>query len=1270
MNKIQTIVATGIHNWTAKIPVGDHDIPLTFTLFGATFPDGSKVKEITPDSSKLYELVLSAEAPTDDKIVHHAVVQYDDDGQNVLVQEACRNIVCPVRATIDFRVQTKGFEALPLGKVPSSGINAILKQESEITEFDPADYTAIDSLPTGTLAFDQAITIFYDRAKKTRYWLSDIHTDPKIVKKDVLDLCDSIMRYHPDTKMRQIIDVYKSGQLDVYAISATPTKVNLPFRPTRVVVRGTDLLMIDTAGKLHTLDTQFQITDTREDHFYTSVSNKHDLALTRAGKLVGDNVDVANNSGMFFYQFGDSSDLVYGYEPTSHTTIQVFDYVAQTLTPRSAMTPQNVLAYRVQSSVSENGAVLNLGPDYVPATEQIFLGVTSNPYENEIADRRLGYFFNDVQDLTHITVPKYESVLPDFDTELGPEVVTEFVVDAEDPDMALPITLPESATWTAIVNGQEVQTARKGDRVKLTVQSPDLTLGAFPFSVGRTSGLIEIIPDSMPDPFTFVSVHDQPENFWYKTEIVTVTGINVRVPVSILINEEIDYSRVKIFVNGVEKQMPVYMFNNDTLQLEVRHDEFQTRVEVTVGDYTTKFGVFTIDELPLPALTNWCYVPAGKEIISDLIKNDSPADLDLTITSDNATFSNGKTVIKLAPNQSTQIKTTAEKNTKKVVTYKTVIYTYKWNVWSHEDWLDDMPAGQRAESMHFSESAPIVFTSIPVTAESKWKTILRVPAGILLTVGTDLIEHELDSRSVYATPFEQEIDVQDLEIGAYPRTSPYLIGVGDAEIQWQYLFDADPTYEQGTVNVQTFANVFKYAFRHAVITTKQSAISAFRYVVSAFAQQHKQAMILAHTISQNFENVDIRIATFDQAFAQPKLSYKFFTQKHGQHLLSYKYFKQKTEFRTPISPRYFDAAVPRYLHDTEHWFGEQVFAYVGQISGASIGMYGADYITQSVNHSDQNIDPVYRTYTTWTAGRGQVPNFTRHDWYYIGRDQNWKRQTNTIYWSERSANYANLLYAYNIDMHVRYMKYADSNKVKFVPRWITNTAEVERWLKIYANVTPQIHRYGIERAGNNIRFETHYWIPRGERYRYVPVTVHVLSDTLKPRDVTEIVHRIGYKYPPVYVVKPVYPVTEENRAKYVWTNVVQSELKVIPQFITGFSTNVPMDNLPRHVDQDPGMVTVSQKKSAKAMVVLPIKNRRFTAPMDELSEGQTDPLENGYFATEQLALRNAVTVWGHDPSTVKAAQRPDGTWYWVREIPCDNSCGAYSCDMRGYISGG
>lgn len=1273
MNKIQTVEATGLYEWEVSQAIEGKDTPLDFTLFGCTFEDGTKTKTITPNGSDLYEFKLKADAPTSDQVTHHAVVQYDDYGLPVTLQEASRNIVRPVSNIIDFRLQTQGFESLPLGIVPSTGINMILGQTDELTDFDPDLYTAIESLPTGALQFDQAITVYYDRARKVRYWLADIHTDePKVVKKNSIDLVDVMMRYNPVTKMRQIIDVLKAGQLHIYGVTDNYTTVQLNCKPVRAKFRDTTLYVIDSLGRLISYDQDFKQLAIKDDQFYTDVSDTFDIALTRQGKLVSAaDVSVANNSGMFFYYIGDKTNKVYGYDPVAKTTIQVYDFEAKTLTPRSAMTPESILEYRTLASVGSNGAVMTPGSEYVPESDQIFIGVTSNPYEGTEADKRLGYFLNDVPDLKHITTPDYTSVIPAFDVELGDKVNAKFTVSVPDKDMALPITLPETVTWTAKVNGVEAKTARNGDVVEIEMRSPELTYGYYPISVGRSSSLIEIVPDSMPDPFTFQSVHDQPENFWYMTENVTITGINVRVPVTVLVNEGVDYDRVKIYVNDVLTPMPVYIHNNDKLRLEVRHDEFQTRVEVTVGDRTSKFGVYTIDELPIPPLTNWCYVPAGKKITSDPILNDSPADLDLSITTGNAMFSNGLTTIKLGAGKSTNIIHTAAANTKATIGFKSVVYTYEWKVWSDNVWLDAPPAEKRSTSMNFDESPAIKFDAIPVTEESKWKTVLRVPSGILLTVGTKQIDHELDSRSVYITPFDLEIDVQDLEIGAYPRTTPYGIQLGDAVVEWNYLYTTDPTYEQGLVNVQTIAQRFKNAVTEVITSTKNVLTSAYRHTVTKFDTRARAAMMLAQTFEQEFESVDITIQTMKNLFVGIKTEHTTFDQSAGTKSISVRYFDQKMQKVYIDAVTKFQTGDPRYVCDRHSLFEATKFVY--QVYDTSYTPpFGAAYQTDRLDKSETQLTADYQTDNTWMTARNQIAKWNHDIWYYIGRSEAWKYQTKTGFKGQMTGIYLHLNDAYKIGTTAKYTGWTQHVFDSIKARWVglNPNADPSRWIRRAAHSTGTAHWFNVELVPMWIKGPVKPILTNQHNPAYVKGSI-IPVEPFGPVQISDNHYWIGRELDTAYIPNPTYVIEMDGKAKYVQQSTTSGDaITLTPSFIATYVSTIPNESMPRKVEQQVVPAVSARKQSARAKVVLELPKRKFTAPMDELSEGKTDPLENGYFPTEQLALRNAVTVWGNDPSAVRAAQRPDGTWYWIKEIPCDNSCGAYGCDTAGYLSGG
>lgn len=780
--------------------------------------------------------------------------------------------------------------------------------------------------------------------------------------------------------------------------------------------------------------------------------------------------------------------------------------------------------------------------------------------------------------------------------------------------------------------------------------------------------MIEVVPDSLPNAFEFISVHDQPENFWYKTEAVRITGINVRVPVTAIVNKQVDYSRLKFYVDGVLTPMPVYIKNDQTLQIEVYHAQYQTRVDVTVGDYTTQFGVFTIDELPLPEMTNWCYVPANKPFLSDLIKNDSPADLDLEITSGNATFLQGGTKLKLASGMSTRLRYTPLPNTKGKVEFKTVVYEYEWHVWSHDHWLDAEPQTVTGESMELKDSAAIKFDAIP----QGFKTKLHVPAGILLEVGGETIEHEVDSRGLYASSFDQEIVVADLIISGIPRTSPYVIPLGDTEIVWRCIFATDLSYEAKPLSVQRFMRKFLYAFRHSVATTAIKAMQRTAQAVAALdmvlttklidvqivKQKFTQKLIDSHKVSRTLREAMLDAHTFSTTFEE-KVIRQVSTFKNKVNTLDL-FSVHKLQIKDWIA-----------IQNNVSEFGQQEFEYQTLVERRLVEMYGPDYISTSSWLTEFQLDAQYRTERQeWADMQGNNdPHMQEQRW--VDRKNDW--QYKTLNWYTEYFTLQPRLwdteYNHYIGMTVNRVLPEIPIKHELVTRWTERTPmpTYNFWIGINVVLRPSWYEMDLDAKAviQGGVFEAEFqqpwhWVQdvvhsvgNDAPYTYVPPTQHWIDRDMVIERLTVPTHYLDHKQEGVYVPGATTSMDIQTAPRHIETYAIRPHL--------------PMN--PRPVDKNPIPIAGPRKRAASPVVTLPIK-RNIRTDITVLDEGEKDPYKIGYFATEQLALEDAVVKWGHDPSAIRGVQRPDGAWYWIRIIPCDNSCGAYSCDARGYLAGG
>lgn len=1308
-NLIQTVVADGPISWDQSLTIADVIGPIGFRISGGQFGTGEQETVVDPDEFGMYSITANATGPTDQKVTKSVLVYYSFHGDWVLAQSASRNLVCSQSREIDYRLLTQGFDALPLGAVVDPAVGGIvlgggvaIPSSSALATASTIKLETLESVP-----FDSELPIMvtYDRDSKVLYWLSVSDTLADIRKygqMNDVDLADAIVRYSPYSHRREVILFYRSGKIERYSSKMILVQtIEQANKLNHVVYRkkgvGTNLddsfVLFDNYGKALFYSGVLALTEIRQDNFYVSASDSFDVMLTLEGKLIGSSV--SNAPDVFWYQFTPASVIVTGVDKSANNGDKIYQFNIRDNVqhaPARPLVADDLLVYNTTASWSNSGGLVSSGyesngrnavfdftTDSVPATTgpfKSFLGLTTRPYGDDPSLRKFFFIARPALNVKHISVRNYNAIFPLLDFALGNTVTFRFVAVLEDKELSLPIVLPEDIEWTATVNGVPGTYARNGDVVIITASHSYMTKTPFPVSLGRSSGLVEVQPDALPNAFHFENAFNLPENDWYDTETLTITGINVTVPLTLLIDGEADYGRVKIFLNGTETEMPVFIRNNDTLAFSILHGDIATPVSVKVGEYTDRFGLYTITEAQLPQSRNWAYMPVGQEVMSDVFTNTGNVVLDLVITDGDAEWIQGGRTISLAIGSSTRLIYTPTESKKNVVKFNSVLFNYEWQVWSHDYWLDAQPSPTRGERYEYTETADITFDSVP----ANFWTNIHVPAGIILERNGVPIDVELDSRGVYNTTTELRIvecASLILVMGGYPsQDQPHTLYLGDAKIEWLYNMTVNPTYSYKPVigitsflqnTVQRITDVFNMAV--AAITKPNVVVSEID--ASFITQELKNT-----TFSNLFQNVVLEQHTdIDLTYKNTVSLYRselntafFFVLDNKTHDLISPVFEVKTDICHLLAPApginvvqwikpssKIDAAhvsrvdpidssarvelIPRSVtpNTLSGVQNEVQYSIHGTLAHVPNDIRVENRPSSSVIQIDNGTRAVYREtidvhkQSPWSFAWVNDGGTNKHDMYEGS-------------WSESSPSYL----VGTAESRTMAMPYATkiNTEAHTVPS--VYPYNLDMGIRVVRRVLPQTN---IEPPVAREYFEYQYYhIGADHNYAGRTVTYH---HVMTPNN-TKVLEPIQHDALMPVWESPNERQLEANKALDVQRNVIQIASVPKSSGTTVFMSPVPM----------------AYEEITEAKKVAIQEPTTFSFEVIPVDAGQLDQIKNGYFQTELDALTNATEVWGHAPEMVYGIQQPDGYWTWALVVPCESSCGDAGCDVRGYISGG
>lgn len=1314
---IQKIVSSNAtESWSNAIHIKRYPSgTLKFLVVGGKFENNLDQISVVADTFGMYNFNVTADVPTKQYRSRQVTVYYDYAGQWTLLQEASRIVQATVQKTVTPKALMNGFDAPYKADAidPEFGEAVIAFGATELTPaaMDALTPKTLSSVTLNAAAFDYKNPVWFvaDKAARKVHLFNNPADSASLIRYQTIsqEFADAFAYYSPATHRRTVALFGSNGTISWYNVRMEKQPdVVLPYRVMRVVLlKATGAFdplfaVIDTDGKIHKLDSNFTEVSVKSDEFYVNCHDSLDAYITRDGRLVGSSV-VAVRPAFFFYGFATGTQDAYYYLPGAPDVHGRVDFVANSSTAYGAV-DENRLRYATTFTNPVTASLLyTAGSDtsgrrtFVDRADAI-TDVTSRNWSylslmsNGATTQLYGYVARPTTTLTHTYIPTYGATLPSYDQALGKTVVFTFTANFDDTDDLLPITLPAGITWTAKVGGKDVTNVKNGDVVTVTASHEYLTSQPFPFSVGRTTSLVEVVPDPYPDPFTFETIYDVPDYSWQQTETKTLTGINQRLEFSVLIDGEVHDDRVEVYVNGKLTPAPVFMYNGDKFYLKVHHGYNITNIKIFAGEYETEYGIFTVSETQFEPVPNRAYAEVNKEYRTVTLTNDGLTALALTIDSAEGEFVQGGKEVTLEVGQSTYLKfTPTETNKKYQIKFGSSRYKYTWDIWTHDTWLDAQPAPVYSNGMVVKESDSLHFDAIP----TNFLTDIRIPAGILFSVGGTDVEAELDSRGVYVDSF-MLLDVSCdsvLKMESYPsHQQPKVLEFSLAKVSWLHDFAGTVTYSSGKDSRPTsFAQQdLKVWFESRETNYSIAQYESFKVGATDFST-HMES--IEHSSMPTWFNPFAFVAAlvapvsfdreFDYAFESVTNELK---QTHEEWHLFAETLMDMPELELGFESRI--GIKDGFVFERAYDIAEDTFSSSVDTETTKVILDIAPLSPRPVNWNVvEDKTPMLpkvvlgiETPKSETANPSFVANpdkakanpaepsavvaadvydhGTDHKWFQLGEYVDYfafeAADTDTYNFNapERSAVawYVQIIPSSHHMMDWAKQDYdpykIDMNTVRYV-RYMRPIAEYEIAVPRWFDIKDQ---YQINPIAD--------FIFAPITYKYLSSPVHNETLTVYPVG-TNVEQKVGgdvYKSPTavrrvvpaaVYINDSEYePRNDAAAYKYAMNTADLISKQVI---ITG-------DYVPRKLDANP----------------YPVERMKVTMFVPETDYGEPDPLKKGYFATELEALQNAVNVWNKTPEEIFAIQQTDGSWTWAIDIPCGEYCGDFGCDTRGYLAGG
>lgn len=1331
-NNIQTIVSNKAESWSNAIHIKRYPSgTLKFLVVGGKFDNGTDQVSVTADQYGMYNFNVTATPPTKQYESKHVTVYYDYAGQWTILQTASRNLMLPVTKTVTPKALMSGFDALyKADKVDPEFGEAVIAWGA--TALDSASLDALVPKPLSGItlnesAFDykQPVWFVADKAaQKVHLFNNPTDTQDLIRYKTISqEFADALAYYSPSTHRRTVAIFATNGTISWYNVRMEKqTDVVLPYRVSRVVLlKATGAFdplfaVFDSEGKIHKLDSNFNEVSSRTDDFYVNCHESLDAYITRDGRLVGTDVWQTPSASNFFYSFAPGTEDVYAVNFTDNTLAR-FGIKTSARTDLGSA-DKNLLRYPTTFTNPTASLILAAGADTTGRRSfvdraQMVGDVTSRFWSymslmsNGAATQKYGFVARPTTTLNHTYLPTFGATLPTYDVPLGKTVTFTFVANFDDTDDVLPLILPEGIKWTATVNNKPVVQVRNVDRVTVVAEHEYLTNQAFPFSVGRSNGLVEVVPDPYPDPFTFDTIYDVPDYSWQKTAVKTMTGINQRIELNVTVDGKEDPDRVEVYVNDKLITAPYFMVNGDKFYLRIKHGYNITLINVKAGEYETDWGIYTVSEIEFDPIPNRAYALTGILYQTRVLTNTGITALALTISSDIGEFIQGGKAVTLEVGQSTRILfTPTETNKKYQIKFGSSRYKYTWDIWTHDTWLDAQPKATYSKGMVVAQSDKLAFDEIP----ANFFTDIRVPAGILFEVdGTD-VEAPLDSRGVYRNFFEMK-DVScdsSLILESYPsHNAPKILMLGNAQISWLHDFEGELVYEAAERS-EVFVAInpkFVYAFESRGTQSKASYQNAMQRRDTDFKSAYADSV---PAVSDKF-----KLFSFVSAFVETEDSFA-------------------AEYAATYSTRHTAFA---QTHEAWFMFAEQVIVGL-QLVNAFESSYG----TKSGFAFDESLGTSADIFATKLSDSKdsvlivkEISSPRKTGWNAVSRVEV-ELPDSVKEWNKVSDQ---------VETESKYVETAATpNQYAAEPDYIENTQDAKadpalpaerqaakpyglftenEWVQsaiagshfgFEADITDTYNRSYVDPAVSIWRQEV---IPRADyAMQWDFINLENFAVSVAPSEPV-IYSQANAEYsPPVprwFELNAQYQITPHAEfviaaVTYKYLNDPRNvalqkphrvdmfaELKVDPDakrldsivehaiptaiYKSAFSykpvmppeiKSSPMSTA-KHVDVQ-AIKSAAIAPQGVEIISHPVDRMKLTMFVPTVDYGEPDPLKKGYFETELEALQNAVNVWNKSPDEIFAIQQPDKTWTWAIKIPCGEYCGEFGCDTRGYLAGG
>lgn len=798
-------------------------------------------------------------------------------------------------------------------------------------------------------------------------------------------------------------------------------------------------------------------------------------------------------------------------------------------------------------------------------------------------------------------------------------------------DTYMPVVAPAGST--IYVNGTQQNVATANSSVEIIIPlTEELMSGEIPIAVGQSAATVTAVPDYTPNPFSIQNITGLKSGDSALTEVLTLTGFNMPIPV---------HSNGVILINGVEVPDGTKLHPSEDLRVRiVQSDNLFDMWWLQAGEVSTNFLSIQGDQPQTAGVRGRAYAPVGT-YLSEVITNTYGERILFALLDDRG-FIDGsdKRMLVLEEGESVQIGIQVTGHQHYDVSYMLGSSQHEYSVWADDHFLDNEV---NVSAPRYTEGTLIFdFSSIP----DDFDIVAQTPAGVRVIVnGTEQVS-TYDARGYNDKQLSITFDSRDVvEYLALPNESGWPMEFGECTAVAHYtptivgnalrpltLFSVSRSYEIADISTAVYAPA---NLIYAPYGIWSYALHDFQQVTVLYRSredaQLQSIQFLGHDVGASaFSYFGTILPEYSaQLFAYISLHVEDVTGKQASAVTYLTQTMESQEFDPILNltfvygdPLYVNRAFSKYSNALATGSTVSSIVYTNAYDGAQVRgeveywHYGS-FLHNRALHS--------LSYKASLDKQHAIPAiFYLHD---LDRGQ---AVPTVDYWPK---------------LALARMCEQEDKEVPLVP---IERRILARWVNY---LVPQVSTDYVKHMGSyEMLLPEHYAESVRNWARLYGRTYEQAGKFLGTL-------RMAYRYSPV--AKGELVARKAQDALAYSTSLVAKKVEY-----NKHSVAIDFDAVVTQVHS-------SDWRSWNFVAgtsLMPYEERKVIVYSSMMHDGNPDMLDRGYFASELQALRNAIDVWKADPATIAARQIPSGEWYWITVDTCTNMC--QGCPPYGYISGG